>query len=54
MVRSCPGRLTTRYSPEGRAGVRQEAESIDRQLGHTMGFRLIKPPELNTGYLAAG
>ena len=27
---------------------RQEADSIERQLGHAMGFGLMKPPELNS------
>jgi hypothetical protein len=27
---------------------RQEAESLDRKLGHAMGFGLMKPPELNS------
>lgn len=29
------------------AAARSEAESVDRALGHAMGFKLVKPPELN-------
>ena len=31
---------------EGYVAARTEAESVDRTLGHAMGFGLMRPPEL--------
>ncbi len=36
------------------AAARQEAEDTTRVIGQAMGFGLLKPPELQSGYPAAG
>ena len=44
------GRPEERKRWEGYVGAREEADSLERKLGHAMGFGLMKPQELEANY----